>query len=110
MKSSKMIHPFLGEIPCFTKQDIKENIGNLNKKKQFSKQFEVFKPIKIELLKSLSEITGDDYSDYPEENLEIGTIATLEMNPGGSLYLINSGMCCLTNAEILKEGIDFKFV
>lgn len=98
MHSSKMKHHIFGEMPCFTKTDIALNKIDTNRKSGYSKKFEVFKPIKIELLKAI-------------EDLEVGTEASLEMVPDGFVYLESGGICYETDAvSTLVEGIHFRFI
>jgi len=76
----------------------------------------LFEPIDIELLVLLSDI-DNTYLDYPDENLEPGSIMQLLYCPGG-IYLECGGRVYLSedsekydgrDVEMI-EGIHFKFI
>jgi hypothetical protein len=74
-------------------------------------KLELFNPVKIKLLKKLSEIEPD-YLDYPDEDKEVGSIMELDYTPSG-IYLEQSGKVFLSDEDnkiTLIEGVDFEFI
>ena len=73
-------------------------------------KFELFNPVKIKLLKKLSEIEPS-YLDYPDEDKDVGSIMELDYKPSG-IYLEQSGRVFLSSEDqiTLVEGQDFKFI
>ena len=77
-------------------------------------KLEVFNPIKVKILKKLSEI-DKGYLDYPEEDKDAGTIMEIVRTPAEDIYLEQSGMvfCVLNSQEEdfdFFEGIHFEFI
>jgi hypothetical protein len=72
--------------------------------------FQNLQPVKIKLLKRLSQI-DPGYLEFPDEDKDIGSIMELE-NVMGDIYLNQSGITFISdNSEIiLEEGVDFEFI
>lgn len=74
------------------------------------RKLELFNPIKIKLLKRLSEIEPS-YLEYPEEDKEVGSIMELDYTPSG-IYLEQGGRVFLSDCDEIEmiEGVDFEFI
>ena len=74
------------------------------------RKLELFNPIKIKLLKRLSEIEPD-YLEYPEEDKGVGSIMELDYTPSG-IYLEQGGRVFLSDSDEIEmiEGVDFEFI
>jgi hypothetical protein len=74
------------------------------------RKLELFNPVKIKLLKKLSEIDLG-YLDYPDEDKDVGSIMELVYTPSG-IYLEQSSRVFLSSEDdvTLIEGVDFEFI
>lgn len=74
------------------------------------RKLELFNPIKIKLLKRLSEIEPN-YLEYPEEDKVVGSIMELNYTPSG-IYLEQCGRVFLSDSDEIEmiEGVDFEFI
>ena len=92
MKTTPLNHPFLGTIPSFTPEDIKENLAG--------KTSRVMKPFQRHLAKVLKSTPG-----YPK-----GTVCFAQGMPNGRIYLVDHEFFTCAFETDAKEGVDFEFV
>jgi len=76
-------------------------------------KLELFKPVRVKILKKLSEI-DKGYLQYPEEDKDSGTIMEIVRTPA-DIYLEQSGtVFCTLNDQSddfdFFEGIHFEFI
>lgn len=82
----------------------------MNIKTRQKRKLELFEPVKIKLLRRLSEI-DQSFLEYPEEDKEVDSIMELDYTPSG-IYLEQSGIVFLSDSDEIEmiEGVDFEFI